>query len=117
MSEKFSGIKKGDRVRIVLEDEVVHVSDRFLDTTACSYDDRDGIVSIEVLPPPVVQFQPGDVVRDKDISEHLYALGEKGYTHLTAYGSYAAGSYGQYGEVGYASRDWFTSESFEKVEL
>lgn len=68
--------QKGDRVRIVLEGEVTAsgaagtqiARDQYI------YTEGAGVKSVEILPPPVTYFEPGDVVRNK-ASGNVYALG------------------------------------------
>lgn len=113
-------IKVGDRIRVTYEATVTDSpGDGTLwgDSHGGARLVYPGLDTVEVLPPPVVQFQPGDVVRDRRQPERLFALGTEGYTHLTDYDGYRAGAYGRYGSLLHAGRDWFTSQAFEKVEL
>src|SRR5690348_2997757 len=112
--------KKGDRVRVVLEGEVYHVTEgRFGVSDDPSdgrgniiYPDKGHAVSIEKIEPPVEVFGPGDVVRPRNESyRHLiYLLGANGYSFIdTAPGGHV-----------FHKRDTarkFTSATYEKVDL
>lgn len=107
--------QKGDRVRVVLEDEVRGVeSDGFVvgDAADANYiqPGAEHVVSIEKIEPPVEVFKPGDVVRSKDHPELVYLLdGEDGYSVF---------QYGKGGLVYHgANNRRFTSRRYERVEL
>lgn len=104
----MSEVKVGDRVRVVLEGTVGFTwagNFELLDPTGevrCSlHPGARHVVSVEVLPPPVETFGPGDVVRRKD-SGAIYTVGKNGYYH---HGSTSV----------VLGEGLFTSERYERV--
>lgn len=98
-------VKKGDRVRVTFEGTVICAD------TDAAYIQDDGnrrhrwvtVSEVKVLPPPVVTFKPGDVVRHKSL----------GSVFTIARGGYIGHTLGEY--MPYDGK--FTSEKYEKVEL
>lgn len=120
MTEKYRP-EKGDRVRVVLEGVVEPGIDGFFLLSSLEDDsghanfiwpDEAHVVSIEKVEPPVVQFQPGDIVRHNG-SGLIFVLGKNGYTHITTY----PGLYRTYESVCYGSPEDFNSKGFTKIEL
>lgn len=114
----MSEFKFGDRVRVTLEGQVVFQSATYLTLQADGggnhsiYMERDS-AHVEKIEPPVEVFKPGDVVRDKDKPELIYALGADGYMRVGKGSSFCGGGWPHYdygGEV-------FTSKRYEKVNL
>lgn len=107
--------QKGDRVRVVLEDEVRGVeSDGFVvgDAADANYiqPSAEHVVSIEKIEPPVEVFKPGDVVRAKWNDSFLYSLGRDGYF------SHSSALWFPYENSITQEKD-FTSRAYERVEL
>lgn len=82
---------KGDRVRVVLEGEVLAADengfriDSFVSAIPSLYIGAGyakSIVSIEKVEPPVEVFRRGDVVRSKADTECVFALAQNGYIDL-----------------------------------
>jgi hypothetical protein len=104
----------GDRVRVVAEGEVESADEHGF-TIGPQFpviyeDDKDLIVSIEKIDPPVVTFKPGDAVRDSR-TKSVYSIGRTGYL------SHLDGMFYQWAPVGLTSPDYFTSRGFDKVDL
>jgi hypothetical protein len=106
----------GDQVRVVVEGEVELV-DGFGFTVGPQFpviyeDDKDVLVSVEKIEPPVEVFGPGDVVRRLVDRDYVYALGDNGYTNLTLQHVYTYND-----DLRSFNADDFTSKSFERVTL
>lgn len=101
--------QKGDRVRVVLEGEVLpdHEYGGFSIGTGVNSNfithGAEHLVSVEKIEPPVVTFKPGDVVRSKSDGD-VRTLSQRGWINHT-YGSY------------HESSAKFTSENYELVSL
>lgn len=113
-------IKRGDRVRVVIEDTVSRISANgtiYLENDVPGEGEMwvnpsdSNVVSVEKIEPPVEAFGPGDILRRKVDGSHI-VLGVTGYTYLLTGGHYPYGAGG-----GNRSLGFFTSERFEKVEL
>ena len=107
----MGAVKKGDRVRVVLEGEVasVHGQDVLIDSGSRLKHVvvEDHVVSIEVLKPPVERFKPGDRLRRKDFEPgYEITLADEGYLQHFSNGT-----------VHYFSHrsDVFNSDSYELV--
>lgn len=107
--------QKGDRVRVVLEGEVLpdHEYGGFSIGTGVNSNfithGAEHLVSVEKIEPPVVTFQPGDVVRGKSTG-HVFLIREGGRWIALKNTHYGAG---------YESRTSvdFTSKNYELVSL
>jgi hypothetical protein len=107
--------KVGDRIRVTFEDVVIDTSDgielansHYADLFVFDLDEPT-LVSVEKIEPPVEVFKPGDVVTRPRSGGHPIMLLETGYVrvgkpHLHPYGHGC-------------TRDFFTSEHFQRVEL
>ena len=115
--------RTGDRVRIVLETEVVgkRREGRTIYVKANGDDelwfdlDQDDI-TIEKLPPPVVTFKPGDRLRRKGYGAFAYeiTLADEGYLQHFAASGVEYNSYNSYSGTG---REFFNSDNFDLVKL
>lgn len=116
MADKFEGVQQGDQVCITIEGEVAGV---FTDCVTLKdgvqfNKDQDGIVSVETLARPPVQFKPGDRLRRKlddwySCDPYEVTLGQGGYLHH--------GDGDSWQEIGPDTDAWlfFNSNNFEKV--
>ena len=110
MSESYTPVE-GDRVRVVLEgvaDDIRYERFRIGGGTLFANiidPNKDHVVSVEKLEPPVTVFKPGDTVRNKKLHEYIYTVAENGY-----YDHYAACVFTDGEEL-------FTSRDYELVEL
>lgn len=114
MSDKFEGLKKGDRIRVVSDNVVewVHKERIYVTSPDEEYDawmvrDDPNIISVEKLEPPVPVevFKAGDVVVSEGGSR--YHILSDGYVDGIFY----------YPWDDFVGRDAFTSERYTKVEL
>lgn len=119
----MSDIKRGDRVKVTLEGEVVYASKhgRAIEVASgvnggtveiCSGGPAlaDLGATIEKIDPPVVVFEPGDVVIRKHDNAPIL-LADQGYVYLRAD---ARGNFYTYADTGYA-REFFNSERFRRA--
>lgn len=114
MSEEKYRPVKGDRVRVVLEGEVVEAlsSTTFTVGEAGTWEnlinqEREHVVSVEKIEPPVEVFGPGDTVRSRFYPNLVYSIGDDGcYAHH-------AREWRPAGE----DDSYFTSATHERVEL
>lgn len=101
-------VKKGDRVRVVLEGEVTFVypgADWALSGRSIVDPTHDHVVSVEVLPPPATVFKPGQVVRARRCPECVFTITRTGWVDH---------------QMGHTHREWppvdtFTSKDYELV--
>ena len=113
----MTDIKKGDRVKVTLEGEVLFQGDRSIEARVEDgrvvevYAPRSPLataVIIEKIEPPVKVFKPGDVVQN---SAHVYALTPHGFVVLDD------GVFYGYGEGGRYKVSDFTSETFDRTGI
>lgn len=116
-------IKVGDRVRVVIEDEVVRcdggtiylkndVPGEDADMWFASGDPN--VVSVEKIEPPVEVFKPGDFVKSKDGVARVYYITQNGYVMISH--PLAPGASWPHYEFDH-SEDPFDSTEYTKVEM
>ena len=108
----MGNLKKGDRIRLTLEADVLYGSSFGVDLAVpavaggqFTIREREfSDVEFEKVEPPVEVFKPGDVVRHKTARRFTFALGKYGYLDIV-------------NGVWNDRPNEFTSESYEKVDL
>lgn len=103
-------LKKGDRVRVTFEAEVLRAGQDHTDLPVLTDDGFELFLTatdvVEKIEPPVTVFKPGDVVRDKR-NGTVRALSTRGWVCINEYpGQFTSGSISN-----------FTSEHYELVSL